>query len=67
MNKLYHAVTNNIKNKYQCNDAIYHQPKCDSKFSLSSDSNRYPLTVVTVTLGGGKKNRANIIFGLTCL
>ena len=50
MNKLYHAVTNNIKKKYQCNDAIYHQPKCDSKFSLSSDSNKDNLTVVIVTL-----------------
>ena len=33
MNKLDHVVTNNIKNKDQCNEAIEYEPKFDSKFS----------------------------------
>ena len=35
MNKLYHVVTNKIKNKYQCNDTIEHEPKFDNIFILS--------------------------------
>ena len=66
-NKLYHVVNNNINKKIQCNDAIDYEPKFDNKFILSSGINRDPLTVVTVTLRGGKKNRANIISGLTWL
>ena len=39
-NKLYHVVTNNIKIKIQCDEAIEYKPKFDSKFSLSSGTNR---------------------------
>ena len=42
INKLDHLVTNNIKNKDQCNDAIGYEPKFDSKFSLSIGT-KYPL------------------------
>ena len=66
MNKLDHVVTNNIKNKYQCNDAIEYEPKYDNKSSLSSGT-KDPLTVVTVSLRGGKKHRETIIASLICL
>ena len=66
MNKLYHAMTNNIKNKDQHNDAIEYDPKFDSKFSLSSGT-KDPLPEVNVSLLGGKKHRVTIIDVLTCL
>ena len=59
-------MKNNIKNKDQCNDAIGYDPNFDNKFSLSSVTNE-PLTIVTVSLRGGKNHRATIIAGLTCL
>ena len=43
MNNLDHVVTNNTKNKNQCDDAIEYNPKFDNKFSLSSFTNRDPL------------------------
>ena len=67
MNKLDHVVTNNIKNINQYDDAIEYDPKLDGKFSLSSGTNRDLLTVVTVSLRGGKKHRETIIYGLTCI
>ena len=36
-------------------------------FSSSSGSPMEPLTVVTISLIGGKTNRAKIIIGITCL
>ena len=66
MIKLDREVTNNIKNKDQCNDSIEYEPKFDNKFSLSSGT-KDPLPVVTFSLRGGKKHRANIIAGLTSL
>ena len=55
MNRLFHVVTNNVKNKNQCNDAIEYDPSFDSKFSLSSEPPMDPLPLVTVGLRGGKK------------
>ena len=49
MNKLDKALTDNINNKDQCNDAIEHEPKFDIKFIISSGTND-PLIVVTVSL-----------------
>ena len=59
-------MENNIKNKYQHNDAIEYDPKFDNKFSLSR-KNKDPISVVTVSLIGGKKQSVAIITGLTCL
>ena len=60
-------MTNSIKNKDQYNDDKDYEPKFDNKFSLSSGSNRDILPVVTVALRGGKKNRSNVISGVTFL
>ena len=49
MEKLVHVVTNNIKIKDQCNDAIFYETKFDNTFSSFSDRNRDTLSVVTVT------------------
>ena len=67
MKILYYVMNNNLKNKYQCNDAIEYDPKFDDKFSLSSVTPMDTFTLVTVRLIGGKKNRAKIISGLICL
>ena len=58
----------NIKDyNYQYNDAIDNEPTLDnSSFNLSRGT-RYPLTVVTVSLQGGKKHRATVVAGITCL
>ena len=45
--KLDHVVTNNVKNKYQCNYAIEYEPIFDSRFSLSGGT-KEPLPVVTI-------------------
>ena len=66
MSKLDHIVSNNIKNKDQCNDAIYYKPEFDGKFSLSR-GNKDPLWVVNFSLREDKKNKTTIISGLTCL
>ena len=50
----------------QHNDAIENELKFDNKFILSS-ATKDPLPVVTVRLRGSKKQRAMIIYGLTCL
>ena len=63
-NRLYHVVTNNLKNKDQCNASIDYEPKCYNEFSLPSDPTIYTLPLVTVILRGGMKNRATIIYGL---
>ena len=60
-------MTNDIKNEYECNDDIDYEPKFERRFSLYSDSNRDPLTVLTFALKTGNKNGANIISGLTFL
>ena len=67
MNILYHVVTYNIKNKDQCSYAIYYELKFDNKFSLSSGPPMDLLSVLTFSLIVSKKNRAEIISGLTCL
>ena len=60
-------MTNNInKNKNKHNDAIEHGPNFDNTFSLSNETND-PLPVVTVSIRVGKKQREEIIPGLTCL
>ena len=66
MSKLYNVVTNNINNINQFDDAIEYEPKFDNKFSLYSGT-KYPPTIVTVSLQGGKKYRSTIISSLTCL
>ena len=68
MNKLYHAVTDNLKNyNDQSNEAINSEPKFDnSSFNLSSVT-CYPLSVVTVSLQGEKKHRETVVASLTCL
>ena len=67
MNRLDHILTNNIKtNKNQRNDAIKNDPKFYNTFNLSSGNND-PLTVVTVSLQGGKKKRATTVACLTWL
>ena len=66
INILYNAVNSNLREK-KCNDSIDYELKFDDKFSLPSDTPMYPLAVVTTSLREGKKNRANIISGLTCL
>ena len=68
INKLYHLVTNNIKDyNDQYNDAIDNEPTLDNiSFNLCSDT-RDPLPVVTVSLRGGKKHRATVVAGLTRL
>ena len=53
MMKLYHVVTNNINIKDQCSDDIANDIKFGNKLSLSSDSNKYPFPVATVTIRGG--------------
>ena len=50
------------KNKNQHNDAIENDPEFDYIFSLSSGT-KYPLPVVTVSLVGGKKQRATMVSG----
>ena len=60
------AVTSNVINNNQCDDAMEYDPKFDYTFSLSSGT-KEPLPVVTVSLGVGKKHRATIISGLKCL
>ena len=61
-------MTNNIKDyNDQYNDAIDNKPTLDnSSFNLFSGT-RYPLPVVTVYLRGGKKHRATLAAGITCL
>ena len=68
INKLYHIVTNNIKDyNNQYNDSIDNEPTLDnSSFNLSSGT-RYPLPVVTVYLQVGNKHKANVVAVLTCL
>ena len=66
MNKLDHAVINNINNKDQCNDAIEYDPKFYNKVSLYSGT-KDPLPVVIFSLRGGKKRRSTIISGLKCM
>ena len=56
-----------MKIKYQCDYAIAYDQIFDNTFSLSSESSRDTLTVVTVSLRRGNKNRANITSGLTYL
>ena len=68
MNILDHVVTDNIKtNKDQFNQAIYNELTFDTSSFNSSSSTRYPLTVVTFTLRGGKKHIAMTVDGLPCL
>ena len=60
-------MTDNInKDKNQQNDVIEYEPNLDSTFSLCS-GNKETIPVVTVSLRGGKKKRATIISGQTCL
>ena len=66
MNKFYHVVTNNIEiNKYQLNDAIYNELTFYTSNVASSTGTRYPLSVVTVTLRGGKKHKSITVSGIT--
>ena len=59
------VVTNNSTNKNQCDDNIY-ESKFDNKFCLSI-RNKYHLPVVTISLRGGKKDRATVVYVLTIL
>ena len=61
-------MTNNIRDyNDQYNDDIDNERTLDnSSFNLSSGT-IYPLPVVTVFLRGGKKHRATVVAGLTCL
>ena len=68
INKLDHAVTENLKNyKDQSNEAINSETTFDnSSFNLSSGTSD-PLPVVTVSLWWGKKHRATIVASIKCL
>ena len=61
-------MTNKLNNyNYKNNEAIDNEPTLDnSSFSLYSGTSD-PLPVVTVSLRGGKKHRATIVAGITCL
>ena len=60
-----HVVTDNIKkDKDQHNYAIENELKFDSSFNLYIRS-KDPLTVVTISLRGGKKHRAMTVSGIT--
>ena len=61
-------MTNNIRDyNDQYNDTIDNEPTLDnSNLNLSNDT-RETLPVVTVSLRGGKKHRATVVAGLTCL
>ena len=61
MNRLYHIVTINLKNKYECNDATYYGPRFDNEFILSSGTPMNPLTVVTVSIIVGKKKSQQLL------
>ena len=63
-----HVVTDNIETKkYQPNKSIKNEPTFHTSTFNSYSETRYPLTVVTVTLRGDKKNVATTVDGLTCL
>ena len=64
INRLDHEVTNSI-NKDQLNDAIYNDPAFDTISSNLSSGTRDSLSVVNVSLQGGKKNRATTVSGIT--
>ena len=67
-NKLYHAVTNNLKTKKdQNNGAIKNEPTFDTNIFNLSVRTIDPLPVVTVSLQIGKKHRATTVAGLTLL
>ena len=55
-----------MKNKNQHNYAIEYEPKFYSTFSLSSGT-KVPLPVLTVSLRGGKKQKAISFSVRTCL
>ena len=59
-------MINNLKITDQCNNIIYNEIY-DDQFSLSSGTPMYPLILFTVSLRGGKKNKATIIYGPICL
>ena len=61
-------MTENLKSyNNQINEDIDNDPKFDnSGFNLSSNTGE-PLPVVTVSLRGGKKHRAIVVAGITCL
>ena len=60
-------MTNNLRNKNQCNYAIAYEPIFHNIFSLSSDPPMDTLPVVNANLRGGKKNRATMNTSLVCL
>ena len=68
MNKLDQIVTNNLKTtKDKIDEAIKNESTFDTNsFNLSSSTND-PLTVVTVSLCGGKKHRETTVAGITYL
>ena len=59
-------MINNIKKKHQFNYSILYDTKFVDKFYLFSES-KDPLSLVTVSLLGGKKDRSTVIYGLPCL
>ena len=60
-------MTNNIKDyNDQYNDAIDNEPTLDDDGFNLSIGTRDPLTVVTVSIRGGKKHRETVVAGLTC-
>ena len=64
---MYDAVTDNIKtNKDHYNDANKTDPDFDNSFNFSNGT-KEPLPVVTVSLRGGKKQRAKTVAGITRL
>ena len=67
MNRLDHVGNDNLDNKYKFNDVIVYEPKFNSEFSLPSNPSMDPLPLLSVRLGGGKKNKATINLGLTFL
>ena len=57
-------MTENIKNKDQYNGAIEYYSKFENKFSLSDGPPMELLSIVTISLKGGKKNRETITVSL---
>ena len=61
-------MTNNLNNyKDQSNESINSEPAFDTSTLNLSSGTSDPLSVVTVSLLGGKKRRATTVAGMICL
>ena len=63
---MYHVVTNNLNtNKDQPNESINNEPTSNTNSFNLSRGNINPLTVLALSLIGGKKHRSMTVAGLT--